>query len=143
MQDDRPLDRRQLDDLLEAMLPFAQQMLDKHGEFFPFGAAMLREGKVALVAGKTESAQPPSVEVIELIRAGMRSKQAEYLAIGVCYDVRVRTAADSPPTDAVCVSLEHRDGMVADVFQPYTKRGKKIEYRELYAQRGRKTVFGV
>src|SRR5437879_5840614 len=45
MEDDRPPDRRHLDDLLDAMLPFAHQMLDKNGEFFPFGAAMGRAGR--------------------------------------------------------------------------------------------------
>ena len=86
MQDDRPADRRQLDDLLEALLPFAHGLLDKHGEFFPFGAAMGRDGKVAMLAGDTGSEHPASNEVIDVIRRAMKSKREEYLAVGVCYD---------------------------------------------------------
>jgi hypothetical protein len=143
MQDDRPPDRRQLDDVLDALLPFAHQLLDKHGEFFPFGAAMGRDGKVSMVAGDTGTEHPPSDEVMELIREAMRRDRDKYVAVGLCYDVRVRTSPDAPPTDAVCVSLEHRDGMAVDVVEPYTKRGNKMEYGALSAGQGRKAVFGV
>lgn len=143
MQDDRPPDRRQLDDVLEALLPFAHQLLDKHGEFFPFGAAMGRDGKVSMVAGDTGTKHPPSDEVLELIREAMRRDREKYVAVGLCYDVRVRTSADSPPTDAICVSLEHRDGMAVDVVEPYAKGGSKMEYGALSARQGRKIVFGV
>ena len=142
MQDDRPLDRRQIDDVLDALLPFAHQLLDKHGEFFPFGAAMGRDGKIGMVAGDTGTEHPPSDEVMELIREAMRRDRDKYVAVGLCYDVRVRTSAAAAPSDAICVSLEHRDGMAVDVVEPYAKRGTKIEYGSLSAQQGRKTVFG-
>ena len=143
MKDDRPPDRRQLDDLLEALLPFAHGLLDKHGEFFPFGAAMGRDGKVSMVAGDTGTEHPPSDEVMELIREALRRDRDKYVAVGLCYDVRVRTSPDAPPTDAVCVSLEHRDGMAVDVVEPYAKRGSTMEYGALSARQGRTIVFGV
>ena len=37
--------RPDLDALMSALLPFAQRMLSKHGEFYPFGAAIDREGQ--------------------------------------------------------------------------------------------------
>jgi hypothetical protein len=141
MQDRRPPDRRQLDDVLDALLPFAHQLLDKHGEFFPFGAAMGRDGKVSMVAGDTGTEHPPSDEVMELIREAMRRDRDKYVAVGLCYDVRVRTSADAPLTDAICVSLEHEGGMAVDVVEPYAKRGGKIEYGSLAAQQGRRLVF--
>ena len=141
MQDDRPPDRRQLDDLLDAMLPFAHQMLDKHGEFYPFGAAMRRDGTVNMVAGDAGSEHPPSDQMMDLLRRRMRSKQQEYLAVGLCYDVRVRARAEGETTDAICVSLEHREGRAVDVFEPYTKRGATVEYGSLFAQQGQRLVF--
>jgi|SRR5437773_1060635 len=141
MQDDRPPGRRQLDDVLDAMLPFAHQMLDKHGEFFPFGAAMRRDGKVNMVAGDAENEHPASEQIMDVIRRGMRRRHEEYLAVGVCYDVRVRPNAEAQPTDAICISLEHRDGTAVDVFEPYTKHRSTIDYGPLFAQPGRKTVF--
>jgi hypothetical protein len=142
VKDDRPLDRRQLDDLLEALLPFAHGLLEKHGEFFPFGGAMGRDGKVTMVAGDTGTEHPPSDEVIELTRAAMKRDREKYVAVGLCYDVRVRSSPGAPPTDAICVSLEHEGGMAVDVTEPYAKRGNTMEYGSLSAQQGRKTVFG-
>ena len=136
------MDRRQLDDVLEALLPFAHRLLDKHGEFFPFGAAMGRDGKISMVAGDTGTEHPPSDEVMDVIRAAMKRERDKYVAVGLCYDVRVRAIAGDAPTDANCVSLEHRDGLAVAVVEPYAKRGTKIEYGSLSAQQGRKTVFG-
>ena len=141
MQDDRPPDRRQLDDILDALLPFAHQLLEKHGEFFPFGAAMGHDGKVSMLAGDTGTEHPPSDEVMALIREAMRRDRDKYVAVGLCYDVRVRTSADAPPTDAICVSLEHEGGMAVDVVEPYAKRANKVEYGPLAAQQGRRVVF--
>jgi hypothetical protein len=141
MQDDRPPDRRQLDDLLDALLPMARGLLEKNGEFFPFGAVMDRDGKVTMVAGDTGTEHPPSDEVIELLRTAMRREKDDYLAVGVCYDVRVRTRAGAEPTDAICASLEHKGGMAVDVVEPYAKRANKVEYGPLAAQQGRRVVF--
>ena len=141
MQDDRPPDRRQLDDILDALLPFAHQLLEKHGEFFPFGAAMGHDGKVSMLAGDTGTEHPPSDEVMALIREAMRRDRDKYVAVGLCYDVGVRTSADAPPTDAICVSLEHEGGMAVDVVEPYAKRANKVEYGPLAAQQGRRVVF--
>lgn len=141
MQDDRPVDRRQLDDLLDALLPMAHGLLEKHGEFFPFGAVMGQDGRVTMVAGDTGTEHPPSDEVIEILRTAMRREREKYLAVGVCYDVRVRTRAGAPPTDAICASLEHTGGMAVDVVEPYAKRGDKVEYGSLAAQQGRRMVF--
>jgi hypothetical protein len=35
-----------LDQLLNTLIPFAQQMLSKYGELFPFGFAMTANGKI-------------------------------------------------------------------------------------------------
>jgi hypothetical protein len=37
--------------VMNAILPFAEQMLRDHGEFFPFGGAMLVDRKIVPVAG--------------------------------------------------------------------------------------------
>jgi hypothetical protein len=100
----------------------------------------LDSGKVTMVAGDTAIEHPPSDEVIELIREAMRRDRGKYVAVGLCYDVRVRTTPDSV-TDAVCVSLEHEGGMAVDVVEPYAKRANNVEYGPLAAQQGRRVVF--
>jgi hypothetical protein len=45
-----PTTRDEMDLLLDMLLPFAQQQLEKHGEFFPFAASIDSSGALAMVA---------------------------------------------------------------------------------------------
>ena len=53
-----------LDRLLNTVLPFADEMLRRHGEFYPYGAAITREGEEQVFAadpGETEDPNPSEV----------------------------------------------------------------------------------
>ncbi|MBK8068124.1 MAG: hypothetical protein IPK27_10980 [Rhodanobacteraceae bacterium] len=55
--------------LLGTALPFAQEMIEQYGEFYPYGAAMEGEdGKIVSVAATTGQDQPSPKELIELLR---------------------------------------------------------------------------
>lgn len=139
----RPPERDDLDALLNPLLPFAQDMLRKHGEFFPFGAVTKAGGEVELVAGYTGSEQPPSQELIDLMVGAMRSRAAsgEINAAGICYDVRVWTE-DGKTTDAIAVSLEHRAGDSVAVLMPYSKgRFTGLRFGDLTAGPGERRIF--
>lgn len=43
--------KAECEEIMNALIPFAQQMLEKHGEFFPFGGTMKNNGEVTQVAG--------------------------------------------------------------------------------------------
>lgn len=130
--------------LLDVLLPFAQQMLSKHGEFYPFGATINTEGKLALAEGYTGSEKPESQECIDLLTGGFK-KQAEQGAIrtsSICYDVRTIPPGQTEKVDAVCMDFEHKDGEAVSVLMPY-KKGLtgQIKYGELFAVKGEKRVF--
>lgn len=142
---DRPADRQDLDSLLGSLLGFAQQTLNRYGEFYPFGAVLTTEGEVVLQGGQLIGTdRPPSQAIINLILDGVRSQAntGEIRAAGICYDVRM-TLPDGTATDAIDVSLEHRSGLSVLVSQPYAKRRLRgFEYRELIAQPGEPRIFG-
>jgi hypothetical protein len=133
-----------LDALLNALLPFAQQMLAKHGEFYPFGATMASDGQVAMSAGYTGSERPASIELIEILKQGFRSTIAttELRAAGLCFDVRVTPPNAERPTDAIQASLQRASGEAVDVFLPYHKGlFGKLKYGALFAGPGTLYVF--
>ena len=139
----RPPERDDLDALLNPILAFAQDMLRKRGEFFPFGAAMKAEDEVELVAGYTESERPPSQEVIDLLVGALRGRAAARLikAAGICYDVRIRTE-DGKTTDAISVALEHQAGDAVTVRMPYSKgRFTGLRFGDLSAGPGERRIF--
>jgi hypothetical protein len=119
---DRPAERDELDQFLDPLLDFAQDMLRKHGEFYPFGATMSADGELTMAAGHTGTENPPSQEVIDLLPSTMRAQAdaGHIRAAAICYDIRYRPDGGEA-TDAIAISLEHRAGDRAMVVQPYSK----------------------
>ncbi len=62
--------KAECENLMNAALPFAEQMLQKHGEFFPYGAALKANGEIASVAGYDGREHPPSNDIIRLLKEG-------------------------------------------------------------------------
>ena len=133
-----------LEELLNALVPFAQEMLSKHGEFYPFGASVDAKGEVACVAGETGEEQPDSQEVIELLVQGFRAeaKRGEIRAAGICYDARIVPPGRKERSDAIAVRLEHKKGEALEAYVPYSKgRSGKYTYGDLFAAEGDRTIF--
>jgi len=130
--------------LLDALLPFAEQMLNKHGEFFPFAAVVAGDGAVGLVAVHPGKEQPESAEVRDLLFAALRKQVQEEgcIAAGVCVDVKVMDPRSQQKTDAVHFVFEHRSGEAFDVFFPYRKRFLRgCQLKKPFASAGEKRVF--
>jgi hypothetical protein len=129
-----------LDGLLNTLLPFAQQELEKLGEFFPFGAIVTKEGETKLLAADAmEEERPDSASIISMLLAEAQSKRNELRAVGICSDVR--TAG----SDVIKVDLEHSEGTALTVLLPYTQKrfGRGIEYLELQASIATNQVWTV
>src|SRR5262245_118669 len=121
--------------LLNSLLPFAQEMLAKHGEFFPFGMTMSLEGQIAAEAAYDGTEQPASEELIQMLTQTFRHKASMNLirAAGICCDIRTIPPGETKKTDAICVSLEHQSGDAGDVCLPYKKSLLgKITYGDLF-----------
>jgi len=134
-----------LDQLLNALLPFAKQMLEKHGEFYPFSATMQRDGAIRLVNGVIgDSEHPRPTEIIAFLEAAFKKQpeQGEIKAAGICYDVRVIPPGKQDKTDAILASLEHIEGQAVSVYLPY-KKGlfKKVTYGDLFATSAQHKIF--
>ena len=130
-----------VENLMNDMLPFAEQLLSEHGEFFPYGAALDPEGEVVSIAGYTGSEQPPSQELIDLLREGFVSRAREgYIATALYYDVRI-SIGENETSDAIAVELDHREGYSVIVFFPYELKSGEVLFGELSAQEGRYGVF--
>ncbi len=134
-----------LDELMNAMLPLAPELLRKHGEFLPFAGSMSSSGEIAHVAGYTEDERPSSQEVINLLTGGLRkqAKSGDLRAGAICLDVRTVPPDQTDKTDAICVRLEHSNGEAVHVFLPYRKRFLgKHKFGDLFAATGERDIFG-
>lgn len=116
--------------MLNAALPFAQQMLDERGEFFPYAVGLDASNDVRMIAAEPDLGEaPPSEEVLALLIAGLRTERDRLRAVGIVFDVRLSNS------DAIRVELEHSEGPAMAVLLPYTKKRfrRGVEYGELSA----------
>lgn len=133
-----------LDDLLSAMLPFAQDMLAKQGEFFPFGGCMKADGQIELLSAHPGDENASSQEAIDMLAAELiaRAQAGEIRAGGVCYDVTLTPDGGGEDRDAICTSLDHVEDDPVDVFQLYRAHpAREPEYQELTASPGTIPLF--
>jgi hypothetical protein len=127
-----------LDGLLNAVLPFAEQQLARHGEFFPFGAAVSEDGQMALLSGDPGFGErPQSQAVLDLLYQGARDPVTGYRAAAFAADVRAEGS------DAVRVELEHREGSVLVVLVPYQQNMAQgtITFGQMRASAGQARVW--
>ena len=127
-----------LDGLVGAALPFAEQMLDQHGEFFPYAVALDHAGEARMVgADPGGGEQPASADVLATLTEGLREQRDGLRAVALVSDVRL---SDS---DAVRVELEHREGQALAVFLPYKRKRLRrgIEYADMTAGPGSPQVW--
>ena len=105
-----------LDRLLNTVLQFADEMLRRHGEFYPYGAAITREGEEQVFAADTTEAEDPNPsEVLTSLVNGMSAESNDLRAAALVSDVT------SEKTEAVMVHLEHADSMAITVVLPYRR----------------------
>jgi hypothetical protein len=129
--------------LMNSVLPFAKQMLERHGEFLPFGGAMRTNGELVAVAGYDGSEHPPTPVLIRLIKDGFveAARKKEYKATALVYDVRVKLPSSGEKSDAVAISLNHRDSYSVIVLFPYKLENSKLNMGTAYAQVGEADIF--
>ena len=131
------------ENLMNAAVPFAEDMLRKHGEFFPYGQALNSKGEVVVVAPHDGREHPPSAEVIRLLKQGFvqGAKAGKYKATALVYDVRVQLPSTGAKSGAIAVSLNHKDNYSVIVFLAYKLEGLKVVMGEVFATRGESDVF--
>jgi hypothetical protein len=126
-----------LDGLLSAALPFAEQTLAKYGEMFPFGAGVNTAGEVIFIAADPGLGEhPPSTAILETLYESARS-DADLRAAAFVADVLAEGK------DAVQVELEHADGIALTVIVPYSRRRltKKVKLGPMRLVAGQRRVW--
>lgn len=129
--------------LIGSVLPFAELMLTTHGVVTPFGGAMRADGQILSIAGYDENEHPQSTGTIALIKAGFveGARRGEYRATALVSGVRVEMPSAEEKSDAIAVSLNHRDNYSAVLLFPYEINGGELILGAVFAQEGEADIF--
>jgi hypothetical protein len=134
-----PAVHEDLDALADQALSAAQHLLEKNGEFNPFGVNLNDDGTAQMAAADPgEGERPPSSAVLNLLYDGAAAERDGLRAAAFAAPV------ETPDGDAVRVEIEHRDGGPAlAVLLPYRRKKlrKSFEYGQLAAEAGQRHVW--
>ena len=135
--------KEQCEVLLDRLLPFAEEQMKKHREFYPFAAVLLTDDSIELTGSYDGNEHPESKDVLEGLKQIHRRLASEdkIKASGIVWNASV-ASADGRPSDAIIVSLEHKDHYSVIVGEPY-KIGffKKVTFGNLFAMEGMHDIF--
>jgi len=133
----------EIQEILNFLLPYAEQMLNQHGEFYPYAAALDSAGELSAVGAGFDDDSPDVGEILIALHQGLRERAAEgaIRASGIAADVTLTDPDSGETTDAVQVELDHADADAVDIFVPYETEGEAIKFGELVAAEGREPVF--
>jgi hypothetical protein len=129
--------------LIDWLMQFAERQLANHGEFFPFGGAMAMDGTMSFVATYDGDEHPDSSNLIESLKKAFidGARRCEYRATALVYDVKVKLPTTGQTSDAVAVSLNHRDDYSFIGFFPYSLKNGKPDFGASYAVDGEADIF--
>ena len=135
--------RAEAEELMDEVLPFAQQMLERHSEFIPYGGAMKPNGEIVSVAGYDGDEYPASQDIINLLKGAFRAagKSGEYKATAIVFGVRVVPPGSEETTDAIAVELDHKENYSVVVLFPYQLINGAVEFGQVFAGAGENGIF--
>jgi hypothetical protein len=135
--------KEECDVLVNAVVPFARQMLSQHHSFFPFGATMSPSGAVSRT--ETPKGDLPVSELISLIERGFvdGAQRGLYKATALVSDVTTVPPGREDKQRAVEVRLDHRDKYSVRVVFPYSySLSGELAFDPPFAVPGDKMIFG-
>jgi hypothetical protein len=127
-----------LDLLADEALSAAQHLLEKNGEFYPFGVNLSNDGAPVMVGADPGEGEYPSSRALDLLYHGAAAQRDAIRAAAFVAPVET---ADG---DAVRAEFEHRDGGPAiELLLPYRRKKLRttVEFGPLAAEPGERHIW--
>ena len=135
--------KAEVEGLMNASIPFAEQSLAKNGSFNPFGRVINESGEFNYVMPFDESESMNSTDLIEMIKAGFRKSAASgtIRASALFYDVRIKHPSSGEMIDAIAVNLDHKQAYSIVILLPYYIENQVVSFGSLFAEEGDNNIF--
>ncbi len=130
--------------LVDELMPFAEQMLTMHREFFPFGGRMSVSGEITHEGASDGTEHPHSQVLIDLLRKAhkQQAEKKEIRAACIVYDIRTIPPNKTEKQDAIAFEIDHRDDYSIVVVFPYSFIGDgELQIEAPFAVAGEGNIF--
>lgn len=128
----------QIHALMTYCVDFAHMMLEQAGEFYPFGATLAPDGRVAAAGAFSGNGEPSPNEVYELLAQSLAQAAArgDFLGVALAANVNVPAEYALDVPSALRVHIES-PGYARLIYLPYAlsrhgvlKRRRVVEFRD-------------
>jgi hypothetical protein len=104
---------------------------------------MRPDGQLESFGGYGGNERPEATDVIAWLKAAFiaAARNGEYKATAIVYDVRVKLPSSGEKSDAIAVSLNHRDDYSVVLLFPYRIDSGKLSLGEPFPQTGEADIF--
>lgn len=129
--------------LMNSFMPLAEQLLTDIGEFSPFAGAMAPDGEIIAIEVDYGEQHVSPADAIKFIKKTLArgARQGEYRATAIFYNVTARLPSTDEKSDAIAISLDHRDRYSGIVLIPYNIVNGTLILGEAFAQQGEFDIF--
>ncbi|MCR5602624.1 MAG: hypothetical protein K6G27_02845 [Lachnospiraceae bacterium] len=136
--------KEECEELLNHILPAAEDLLRKNKEFYPVGAVLNNDNSVSFTATLEEGDFPDSESVISHLTEAHKTMagNGEIKASGIAWNATITEGAGKK-RDAIIVSLEHKENYSVIIGEPYSMNVfKKLHFDIVFAQAGKNDIWG-
>ena len=137
------MQKKECEALMSILINFGIENLKKYKEFYPYGAVILSDDSVEFTAFNDGDENPDSQKIIDGLTEAHKSlaNENKIKVSGIAWDGRV-TDEEGNMTDAIMISLEHKDNFSVIAYLPY-KFGflKTLKLGEIKAIEGKNDIF--
>jgi len=132
--------KQECERLLNALLPFAGEMLEQRGAFAPYGGFLSPEGELFHVGVKQD--ERPAV-VVTALRESFREIAAQQgcSVLGLVSEVVTHIPQLDWMCEAIHFSLDHATGYSVEVFMPYQLVEREVVFGDVFSEIGKHDLF--
>lgn len=132
-----------MDHVLDEGVRLAVHLLEKNGEFYPFGVVRSVDGEIIHVQGGVEEDRPLSQDVIDILMHGLKkgAEDGRYLTTAVISDVRLRDRSSGQTQDAIRIDLEDKEHHALTCYVPYEQADVRLSLGEVVAESASPAIF--
>lgn len=111
--------------LINIFFPFAEELIIKFGEFFPYAGATTIGGEFVSVGFNDGKNHAASEKVIAVLKSDLKKDCEKFIVAAVFYEVKTKDLETGIRSDAIAVFVEHKDAENAyEFFYPYKLEGE-------------------
>ena len=131
------------DTLLNLLLPFALEMIERSQTFYPFGGFINQSGEFEQLSMEhIHNAEPKEIvnTFLKAFEEGVRS--GDYRAFGICALMRAELPGQQGKQNVIVVSMEDETAVAVDSYLPYDQNAEgAVTHGQLISELVEPTVF--